>query len=118
MATETNELYYYSRQSKKLRAIKQLKGNAVTAVGWNKSMTEKNLESILVGTKKGVLYELVINPINESMLGSNVEYCKQVYNFGKETTIYGIEIIHLRKENKYSAPNIENIYDVMVATSK
>ena len=118
VATDTNELYYYSRQSKKFKSINKLKGNLVTAVGWNKNSTDKTTDSILVGTKKGTLFELAINTTNEGLLSPYIDsYCKQVYNFGKESVIHGIEIIHLKKENHYSAPNIENIYDIIVATS-
>lgn len=43
---------------------------------------------------------------------------EKIYNFGREGgNITGIEILHFKKENNYSAPNIENIYDVVVATA-
>jgi hypothetical protein len=79
--------------------------------------TDKSTDSILIGTKKGAVFELVINTNNEGILSSNIDsYCKQVYNFGHENIIYGIEIVHMKKENHYSGPN-ENIYDIIIATS-
>ena len=79
VATETNELYYYSRQSKKFKSISKLKGNLVTAVGWNQNSNEKTTDAILVGTKKGLIFELSINTNNEGLLNLYIDsYCKQV----------------------------------------
>ncbi len=90
----------------------------MTAVGWNKNSTDKATDSILVGTKRGALFELAVNTNNESLLSPYVDtHCKQVYNFGKECTVNGIEIIQFRKENRHSAPSVEDIYDIFVATT-
>jgi hypothetical protein len=79
IATESNELYYYSRQSKKFKPIAKLKGHLTTAVAWNKSSTDKTIESVLVGTNRGGLFELSISTVNEGLLSSSVDtYCKQV----------------------------------------
>jgi hypothetical protein len=79
VATETNELYYYSRQSKKFKAISKLKGHLVTAVGWNQNSNDKCTDAILVGTKKGFIFELSINTNNEGLLNLYIDsYCKQV----------------------------------------
>lgn len=123
VATENNELYYFSRASKKFKSISKLKGNLVTAVGWNKSSNEKSTDAILVGTKRGLVFELAINASNEGFLNQNIDsYCKQVYNFGSSTFITGIEIFHLKKENSSgaSAPsnNVENIYAILISTTK
>jgi hypothetical protein len=40
----------------------------------------------------------------------------QVYNIGKDSPISGIEIFNLKKD--YSSSNSENIYDIIVTTSK
>lgn len=113
VATETNELYYYSRGTKKFRPISKLKGHLITAVGWNQNSSEKATDSILVGTKKGAIFELLINTNNEGILNLYIDsYCKQVYNFGKDTLITGIEIFHFKKEN-----SSENIYDIVITTS-
>ncbi|CAF1037381.1 unnamed protein product [Brachionus calyciflorus] len=119
VATEKNEFYYYSKITKKIKSISKLKGNLVTAVGWNKNSTEKTTDSILVGTNKGLLFELIINSTNEGILSTFGEsYCKLVYNFNTDQAISSIEIVHFKKENNYSGPSIENIYDIFVATSK
>lgn len=54
-------------------------GNQVTAIGWNKNSTDKVTDSILVGTKKGLLFEMCINTNNEGFLNTSIDtYCKQV----------------------------------------
>lgn len=112
VATETNELFYYSRASKKFRAINKLKGNLITAIGWNKNSTEKTSDSILAGTKKGNLYELCINTNNEGFLNTSIDtYCKLIYTFNKDP-ITGIEIFHFNNNS------IENIYDIVITTPK
>ena len=119
VATSSKELYYYSRSSKKFRSISKLKGNLVTAVGWNKNANEKSTDAILVGTKKGLIFELLINTSNEGFLNQNIDsYCKQVYSL-KETKvcqITGIEVFHLKLDNQNAPNNVENIYDIVVST--
>ncbi len=79
VTSESSEVYYYSRVSKKFRVINKLKGNILTAVGWNKSSNEKTTDAILVGTKKGSLFELCINTNNEGFLNTSIDtYCKLV----------------------------------------
>jgi hypothetical protein len=112
IATETNELYYYSRQSKRFKSIGKLKGHTITAIGWNQNSTDKTTDSILAGTKRGIIYELCINTNNEGILNLYIDsYCKQVYSIGKESLITGIEILSFNSNN-------EIIYDIVITTQK
>ncbi len=81
IATENSELYYYyMKGSKKFRPINKLKGYLVTDVGWNSNATETSTDSILIGTKKGLLFEICINSGDENRLfNQNIDnLCKQV----------------------------------------
>ncbi len=59
--TDNSEFYYYSKQAKKFKLLNKLRGQYVSAIGWNKNSTEHSTDSILIGTQRGNLYELCIN---------------------------------------------------------
>lgn len=62
-----------------LKMIILLKGNKITAIGWNKHSNERTTDAILVGTKKGSVFELCVNTNNESFLNTTIDtYCKLV----------------------------------------
>ncbi len=79
VATEASEFCYFSRASKRFRAVGKLKGSRVTAVGWSRHSTERTTDAILVGTKNGSVFELCVNTNNESFLNTTIDtYCKLV----------------------------------------
>ena len=80
VATENLELHYFLKSSKKFKPISKFKGHLVTAVGWNSNSTEATTDSILIGTKKGLLFEICINIGNEGVIfNQSVDnLCKQV----------------------------------------
>ena len=103
VATESQELYYYSRASKKFRAINKVKGNLVTAVGWNRNANERSTDAIFVGTKKGSLFELCINTSNEGFLNTSIDtYCKLV-SFEKEFWLRFICFDSVNLQNRFIA---------------
>ena len=80
VATENLELYYFLKSTKKFKQISKLKGFLVTSVGWNSNSTEATTDSILIGTKKGLLFEICINIGDESRIFNQTidNLCKQV----------------------------------------
>ena len=61
VATESCDLYYYARKADRFRFVARTKANMVTAVGWNQNGgDESSVDCVLVGTKRGVVYELNI----------------------------------------------------------
>ena len=54
----------------------------MTSVGWNSNSTEITTDSILIGTHKGVIFEMCINVSDENRFFSQSvdNYCRLVSN--------------------------------------
>ena len=77
--TENNEFYAYHKSSKKLKSINKLKGNVVTAFGWNRARSSLIADSVLIGTQKGTIFEISLGEDARNPSDSN---CKQVKKIG------------------------------------
>lgn len=60
--------------------MNKIRGHDITAVGWNRlNFTPQNSGPILLGTSKGLIFEVEINSEPDQFFKSNVEtYCRQV----------------------------------------
>lgn len=85
--TPVDTLYLPLRSSKP-KSTTKLKGHLVTAVGWNQRNQSDNMTGpILVGTGRGVITEMELTSDERLFQTSHEEYCKQVFDIGKDIPI-------------------------------
>ncbi|XP_065901474.1 vacuolar protein sorting-associated protein 18 homolog [Dysidea avara] len=83
----TQECYYITRNAKKYRQLGKMKGHLLECIGWNKlEQGENSTGPILIGTKKGTLFETEIDPHGGFLgRGRPEEYFTEVYQLRTET---------------------------------
>ncbi|GAB5585428.1 tethering complex subunit [Umbelopsis nana] len=67
ITTDHGENYYLYEKWQKCKVLKYLKGHTITAVAWNKQATlaDPSTREILIGTKKGQIYEACLEPSDD-----------------------------------------------------
>uniref|UniRef100_A0A914WTC1 Pep3/Vps18 beta-propeller domain-containing protein n=1 Tax=Plectus sambesii TaxID=2011161 RepID=A0A914WTC1_9BILA len=85
------DVFYLHASMSKVKALPKLKGNVITAVGWNQQFG-KDMDTgfIVVGTSKGLLFE------TELVQAGQVQYWKQLYSVSDDPSqpqpIVGLEL--------------------------
>ncbi|KAK2189905.1 hypothetical protein NP493_94g03000 [Ridgeia piscesae] len=90
VSMKSTENFYLSRNSSKPRALAKLKGNQISAVGWNREKTNNtSTGEILLGTTKGLIIETEIISSEDSRFfqASLEQHVKQLSNLGKEQPV-------------------------------
>lgn len=106
-AAASFELCYVHVPSLKLKHLSKMHGHVVTAVGFSFTGSSQHKTSpILLGTSKGLIFEMEIDAGSDKLFASNVEqYCRQVFAIGRENnalSITGLEYHQFSKSsNKY-----------------
>ncbi|KAL1116066.1 hypothetical protein AAG570_005561 [Ranatra chinensis] len=84
----STELLYQHRKFPKPKPTSKLRGHEITAVGWHyisHTQSDSCTRPTLLGTSKGIIFEVDINA-DESIFMSSLEvYCKQLFDIGKGT---------------------------------
>ncbi|ESO08844.1 hypothetical protein HELRODRAFT_109889 [Helobdella robusta] len=87
IAMSSTDNIYLPKNSRKPRVLTKLKGHKITSVAWNvKQQTEATTGLILVGTSKGVLFELeLLSGESNKLFGQNFEtYTKELCTFVRD----------------------------------
>ncbi|XP_066913841.1 vacuolar protein sorting-associated protein 18 homolog isoform X1 [Clytia hemisphaerica] len=113
IAMKSGEVFYLGSSNKKARSLEKLKNLEMECVGWNKiSATEISTGQILLGSRKGVIYETDINSEEKFFLSMGSDSPKQIFNVNvgreKEESITEIHIERFQ--------NFEKRYAVFVCT--
>ncbi|XP_014671555.1 PREDICTED: vacuolar protein sorting-associated protein 18 homolog [Priapulus caudatus] len=112
----STEVLYLSKNSKKVRQASKMKGNVVSAVGWNRRNTLDSVTGpILIGSKDGLLFETELASGDDRYLfQSNLEqYLRQLYNLGKERPV---AVTGLEFDLMPSSSLTEHKYYILVTT--
>lgn len=79
---------YLPLRSNKPKSTGKLKCHLITAVGWNADNQSDSVTGpILVGTSKGVILEMELTSDERLFQSSHEEYCKQVFDVGKDDPV-------------------------------
>lgn len=113
-------LYYVNAMvsTLKLKQIDKMRNHNVTAVAWNRlRMTTQYTAPILMGTSKGLIFEIKWNLESEKLLSlSGDSICKEVFDIGKNRSgagITGLEFFRfLNEPDKYFviATTVDRLY--------
>lgn len=106
----SGDSFYLNKMSRKPRLISKLKGHKITAVAWNNlHTTDTSTGRILVGTSKGLLFEVeLIFADDGKIFTTNFEnFNKQIYDFtrDKHRPITGILFDKYPNRNNSKANN-------------
>ncbi|XP_046860460.1 vacuolar protein sorting-associated protein 18 homolog [Xenia sp. Carnegie-2017] len=75
------ESLYLARTSKKVKPISKLKGHLIEAVAWNKTrLNETTTQAILIGTRKGLIFETELDNEEKFFQAAFEKYCRQLHN--------------------------------------
>ncbi|KAI8059195.1 Pep3/Vps18/deep orange family-domain-containing protein [Gongronella butleri] len=103
ITTEHGENYYLYEKWRRTKHLSKLKGIVITSVAWNKQATlaDPSTKEILLGTKKGLIYETMLEPTDE-FFRREQRYLEQVYSIHESTMpITGLHFeqfpVHTRK---------------------
>ncbi|XP_014259260.1 vacuolar protein sorting-associated protein 18 homolog isoform X2 [Cimex lectularius] len=104
----STELLYFNKKYNKPKPVGKMKGHEVTAVAWHPANSgiapDMTTRPILLGTVKGEIYEMQINPEQDSFRFQSGElYCKRVFDMGqkKGQVITGLEFHKMEKSDHY-----------------
>ncbi|KAI8078651.1 Pep3/Vps18/deep orange family-domain-containing protein [Halteromyces radiatus] len=86
ITTDHEENYYLYEKWRRTKQLNKLKGISITSIGWNKQATlaDPSTREILIGTKKGLIYETVLEPTDE-FFRREERYLEQVYSIHEST---------------------------------
>ncbi|ORX53539.1 hypothetical protein DM01DRAFT_1046133 [Hesseltinella vesiculosa] len=86
ITTDHGENYYLYEKWRKAKHLSKLKGMTITSVAWNKQATlaDPSTKEILLGTKKGLIYETLLEPTDE-FFRREQRYLEQVYSIHEST---------------------------------
>lgn len=102
----STELLYLNKRFSKPKPTSKLRGHEITAVGWNLSTDQfgdSTTKPILLGTSRGIIFEVEISA-DEGLFTSSIEsYCKQVFDLGKGTphAITGLQYCRVDRSDRY-----------------
>ncbi|XP_064080342.1 vacuolar protein sorting-associated protein 18 homolog [Macrobrachium nipponense] len=76
---------YLPLRTNKPKSTYKLKGHLVTSVAWSqRNQSESVTGPILIGTSRGLLFEMELTSDERFFQSGHEEYCKQLIDFGKE----------------------------------
>jgi hypothetical protein len=86
ITTDREENYYLYEKWRRTKQLNKLKGMTITSIGWNKQATlaDPSTREILIGTKKGLIYETVLEPTDE-FFRREERYLEQIYSIHEST---------------------------------
>ncbi|CAO3584041.1 unnamed protein product [Absidia cylindrospora] len=86
ITTDHEENYYLYEKWRRTKQLNKLKGMTIASIGWNKQATlaDPSTREILIGTKKGLIYETVLEPTDE-FFRREERYLEQVYSIHEST---------------------------------
>ncbi|KAI8344695.1 Pep3/Vps18/deep orange family-domain-containing protein [Chlamydoabsidia padenii] len=86
ITTDREENYYLYEKWRRTKQLNKLKGITITSIGWNKQATlaDPSTREILIGTKKGLIYETVLEPTDE-FFRREERYLEQIYSIHEST---------------------------------
>ncbi|PIK61318.1 putative vacuolar protein sorting-associated protein 18-like [Apostichopus japonicus] len=90
ISTETLDVLYVGKKSRKAKHLAKMKGHLIESVGWNKmNRNETTTTEILLGTSRGCIFETLIQAGDDGRFFQQNpdQYWKMVYNLGKESTV-------------------------------
>ncbi|KAF3923941.1 hypothetical protein AA313_de0208147 [Arthrobotrys entomopaga] len=89
ISTTQGENFYLHQSSQKVKQLAKLKGIYIESVAWNPALPSASTREILVGTQSGAVYEIYIEPTEESYKRDE-KYIKQVYRMPDAQPISGL----------------------------
>lgn len=113
----STELLYLNRKFSKPKPVSKVRGHEITAIGWHATAGvpgDSTTKPILLGTSRGIIFEVEINA-DDGLFSSSIElYCKQVFDIGKGAAhaITGLEYHRVGKTETYFvvATTVDRLY--------
>ncbi|KAI9301302.1 Pep3/Vps18/deep orange family-domain-containing protein [Cunninghamella echinulata] len=86
ITTDHGENYYLYEKWRRTKQLNKLKGITISSIAWNKQATlaDPSTREILIGTKKGLIYETILEPTDE-FFRREERYLEQVYSIHEST---------------------------------
>ncbi|KAF6032156.1 VPS18 [Bugula neritina] len=119
MASESN--YYLHRLSKSLKILSKFSGHIISAVAWNDECALRYTGPLLVGTKKGLVFEtsLVASEEGKFRIASSAaeQYAKQLYDIG-DFTVSGLAYGRVTTGQQKRRLQSHNIFILLVTSGR